>query len=242
PCRGAHGPTADATLRGDLRRAANLLVDDLRIGGRAVPAGEPVATGEQGRNVAKCSLALALHAGRVIVAVRKQAAVLRVAGEAELRAAAVEVADAPAGDEHVELVASDVADVDGLHDHLLAFEGGGSGIVGHVLAVARELQHVARAAVAVVGGKAVRRVGAGGAARTAGVAGSAGAAGAAGARATAAAATGLFAEVAVHQIGRRALVPALPVGTWIGRRHDIGTVGRRGTPSRAVGTARATLG
>src|SRR5690606_11338087 len=63
-------------------------------------------------------------------------------------AASVELADAAAGHHEIELVAGDVAPgVRHLHDHLLALDGLGAGIVGVVLALARELDAVTLAAV-----------------------------------------------------------------------------------------------
>ena len=55
------------------------------------------------------------------------------------------MAHATAGNEQVELVAFDAADVDHLNDHRLAVQGGGAGAVA-VVARARELQLVAAAA------------------------------------------------------------------------------------------------
>ena len=120
-------------------RTADLLVDQVGVIRRAVPAREPVAPRlEDGRNAAEHGRALALHAGRVAGTFRQESTVLHaeVGRRAPLGRAAIHRADAAARDQDVELVGLDAADVDDLHDHLLALDRRGTVVGARIVAAA----------------------------------------------------------------------------------------------------------
>ena len=129
-------------------RAGDLLGDDVRVVGDPEPVDEPVTASEQvGPTRAEDLHALVPDAGLlgvdVAAAVGEEPAVLRAEiGHTPLSRTAIELTDAAARDEEVELILGDSSVVDDLNNHHLAVQR----VVDIVVAGSGELELVAAAA------------------------------------------------------------------------------------------------